>query len=247
MLPRLITPQFGLLDDGRGVVIANGMMHGKLDLSLDKRAGRFRPVYWAAFAFWYMLADGHAFWYFLGNLIIFSATTLVLIRLVVELGGSNLQAWASGLIFALSPPVSENVYTLSKAENLQLLLLCTAIWLVVMAVKASRGYKYWLTLVGAFLLIQAACFAKESTLIMIPISLAWWFLACLGRLRHITATTFAKKVARWISMISLLSGGIFLLARSIFLSSKLSMLDRHPALVSMSVKFSAVWCAGGDG
>ena len=221
MLPRLISPQFGLMDDGRGVVIANGMMHGKLDLGFDIRAGRFRPVYWAAFAFWYMLADGHAFWYFLGNLIVFSATTLMLIRLVIELGGSNLQAWASGLIFALSPPVVENVYTLSKAENLQLCLLCTAIWMVVIAVKVGHRFKYWLTLVGAFLLLLTACFAKESTLMLIPISLTWWLLAGLGRLRHITTATFAEKVARWILVISLLSGGIFLLARSIFFSSKI--------------------------
>jgi hypothetical protein len=221
MLPRLISPQFGLMDDGRALVISRGIMQGKLDLGFDIRAGRFRPVYWAAFAFWYLLADGHAFWYFLGNLIVFSATTLVIIRLVVELGGSIVQAWASGMIFALSPPVIENVYTLSKAENLQLFLLCTTIWMVVIAVKAGRGFKYWLALVGAFLLILTACFAKESTLLMIPISVAWWLLAGMGRFRHITAATLAEKVARWIFLISLLSGGIFLLARSIFFSSKI--------------------------
>jgi hypothetical protein len=221
MLPRLVSPQFGLMDDGRGIVIARGMMHGKLDLGWDILAGRFRPVYWAAFAFWYMLADGHAFWYFLGNLIVFSATTLVIIRLVIELGGSNLQAWVSGLIFSLSPPVIENVYSLSKAENLQLFLLCAAIWMVVIAIKAGRGYIYWLSLVGAFLLIQITCFTKESTLLMIPISLAWWLLACLGRFRHINAAIFAKKVTRWILVISLLCGGVFILARSIFFSSKI--------------------------
>src|SRR4030042_5974623 len=122
MLPRLISPQFGLMDDGRGVLISRGIMQCNLDLSWDIQAGRLRPVYWAGFAFWYMLADGHAFWYFLGNLIVFSAPPWVLIRLVIELGGSMLQAWASGMIFALSPPVIENESTLSKAENLQLFL-----------------------------------------------------------------------------------------------------------------------------
>jgi hypothetical protein len=221
MLPRLISPQFGLMDDGRGVLISRGITQGNLDLSWDIQAGRLRPVYWAGFAFWYMLADGHAFWYFLGNLIVFSATTWVLIRLVIELGGSMLQAWASGMIFALSPPVIENVYTLSKAENLQLFLLCTAIWLVVIAIKYGRGYSYWVTLVGAFLLVQTACFTKESTLLMIPISISWWLISWLGKLRHISKATFAEKVTRWLTLISLLCGGIYYLARSIFISSKI--------------------------
>ncbi|OGN95631.1 MAG: hypothetical protein A2Z71_00565 [Chloroflexi bacterium RBG_13_50_21] len=221
MLPRLISPQFGLMDDGRGVLISRGIMQGNLDLSWDIQAGRLRPVYWAGFAFWYMLADGHAFWYFLGNLIVFSATTWVLIRLVIELGGSMLQAWASGMIFALSPPVIENVYTLSKAENLQLFLLCTAIWLVVIAIKYGRGYSYWVTLVGALLLVQTACFTKESTLLMIPISISWWLISWLGKLRKISTATFAEKVTRWLTLISLLSGGVYYLARSIFISSKI--------------------------
>jgi hypothetical protein len=221
MLPRLISPQFGLMDDGRGMVIAKGIMHGKWDLNWDFEAGRLRPVYWAAFAFWYMLADGHAFWYFLGNLIVFSGTTWMLIRIVVELGGSRLQAWASAMFFVLSTPVIENVYSLSKAENLQLFLLCAAIWLVVIALKVDTRFKYWLLLLGAFLLVQMACFTKESTLIMIPISLVWWLIAWIGIKRHYSAAIYAEKIARRISLVSILAGGIYLLARYIFFSSKI--------------------------
>jgi hypothetical protein len=132
-----------------------------------------------------------------------------------------LQAWASGMIFALSPPVIENVYTLSKAENLQLFLLCTAIWLVVIAIKYGRGYSYWVTLLGALLLVQTACFTKESTLLMIPISISWWLISWLGKLKHISTATFAEKVTRWLTLISLLSGGVYYAARSIFISSKI--------------------------
>src|SRR5512136_1871544 len=87
MLPRLVSPQFGLLDDGRSLTISQGIIHGKWDLSWDVIAGRARPVYWAAFAFWYLLANGNPFWYFLGNLLVFSATTLLLIGLVKTLSG----------------------------------------------------------------------------------------------------------------------------------------------------------------
>jgi len=221
MLPRMISPQFGLLDDGRSLTIAQGIVHGKWDLSWDVIAGRARPVYWAAFAFWYWLAGGHAFWYFLGNLIVFSATTLLLIRLVVLLGGSNLQAWLTGLVFALSTPVIENVYTLSKGENFQVLLLVSAIGLVVMAVRSARGVRYWLLMVCAALLVLAACFTKENTLVMLPISLVWWAIAWLGRWRHINSAPFVEKVTRWIMFISLVSGLVFYLGRTLMLSTKI--------------------------
>jgi len=221
MLPRMISPQFGLLDDGRSLTIAQGIVHGKWDLSWDVIAGRARPVYWAAFAFWYWLAGGHAFWYFLGNLIVFSATTLLLIRLVVLLGGSNLQAWLTGLVFALSTPVIENVYTLSKGENFQVLLLVSAIGLVVMAVRSARGVRYWLLMVCAALLVLAACFTKENTLVMLPISLVWWAIAWLGRWRHISSAPFVEKVTRWIMFISLVSGLVFYLGRTLMLSTKI--------------------------
>ncbi len=221
MLPRLISPQFGLLDDGRSLTIAQGIAQGKWDLSWDVIAGRARPVYWAAFAFWYLLADGHAFWYFLGNLIVFSATTYLLMRLVVVLGGTNLQAWLTGLIFTLSTPVIENVYTLSKGENFQVLLLVGAIGVIVMADKSAKGVRYWLLMLSATLLMLVACFTKENTLIMLPISLVWWGGALLGRWRHISSAHFVEKITRWIMLSSLVSGMLFYIGRTILLSSKI--------------------------
>jgi hypothetical protein len=221
MLPRLISPQFGLLDDGRSLTIAQGIVHGKWDLSWDVIAGRARPVYWAAFAFWYYFAGGHAIWYFLGNLIVFSATTFLLVRLVVMLGGSNLQAWLTGLVFTLSTPVIENVYTLSKGENFQVLLLVSAIGLVVMAVKSAQGVRYWLLMICAALLMLVACFTKENTLVMLPISLVWWAIAWIGRVRHISSAPFVEIVTRWIMLSSLVSSLVFYLGRTLMLSSKI--------------------------
>src|SRR5512135_1404131 len=82
MLPRLLSPNFGLMDDGRSLAISQGLLNGKFDLSWDVTAGRARPVYWLAFAFWYFLVGGHPFWYFLGNLLVFASTTFLLIQLV---------------------------------------------------------------------------------------------------------------------------------------------------------------------
>ncbi len=221
MLPRLVSPQFGLLDDGRNLTISDGIMHGKWDLSWDVIAGRARPIYWAAFAFWYLIANGHAFWYFVGNLLVFSANTVLIIGLVRSVGGSNLQAFLTGLVFTLSTPVIENVYTLSKGENLQVLLLLGAIWLAFLAVKSARGFGYWLLVSSASLLILLACFTKENSLIMLPLSLFWWWVAFLGRWRHLASAAFVERLTRRIVLSSLAGGGLFYLGRTIMLSSRI--------------------------
>lgn len=219
MLPRLISPQFGLMDDARALNIAQGLLHGKFDLSWDVVAGRARPVYWAAFAFWYLLVGGHPFWYFLGNLIVFSGTTFLLIHLVVDVGGSKMQALLTGFVFVISTSLIENVYTLSKAENFQLLLMLSAISLIIVAAQSPRGTKFWLLIVAAAFLLLVACFTKESTLLLLPITLVWWGAAWLGRIKHFRSAPFIEIVSRLLVLSSLVSGVIFYLGRTIFLAS----------------------------
>jgi len=90
-----------------------------------------------------------------------------------------------------------------------------------MAVKSAKGIRYWLLLGFASLLILLACFTKENTLIMVPISLVWWGIALLGRWRHISSAPFVEKVTRWIMLSSLVGGGLFYLGRTLMLSSKI--------------------------
>jgi hypothetical protein len=221
MLPRLVSPQFGLLDDGRSLAISQGIVHGKWDLSWDVIAGRARPVYWAAFAFWYFLAGNHAFWYFLGNLGVFSASTYLLVVLVKAMGGSSMQAFLTSLVFTLSTPVIENVYTLSKGENFQVLLLLCVIWLVYTAVKSARGFKYWLLLADAALFVLVTCFTKENTLVVVPISLVWWAMAFLGRWRRLTSAALVERVTRRLAVVSMVGGGLFYIGRTLMLSSRI--------------------------
>ena len=59
MLPRLLSPQFGLFDDGRSMVTAQKVTQGVWDMSVDDFEGRFRPLYWLFFALPYALfGDG---------------------------------------------------------------------------------------------------------------------------------------------------------------------------------------------
>ncbi len=219
MLPRLISPNFGLMDDGRSLSIAQGLMHGKFDLSWDVVAGRARPIYWLAFAFWYFIAGGNPFWYFLGNLIVFAASTFLLIHLVDDLGGSKLQALLTGLVFVLSTSLIENVYTLSKAENFQVFLMLSAISLAILAARAARRSTAWWLVAGTSLILLTACFTKETTILLLPISLVWWAVAWLGKWKHYPSAPLVERVSRYLVIASLVSGVIFYIGRAIMLSS----------------------------
>ncbi len=219
MLPRLISPNFGLMDDGRSLSVAEGLTHGKFDLSWDVVAGRARPVYWLAFAFWYFIAGGNSFWYFLGNLVVFAASTFLLIHLVVDLGGSKTQAMLTGLIFVLSTSLIENIYTLSKAENFQVFLMLAAISLAILAARAETRPKTWWLATGAALLLLVACFTKETTILMLPISLVWWLITRLGIWRRFPSAQLVERVSRLLVVSSLVSGLIFYIGRAVMLSS----------------------------
>ncbi len=219
MLPRLVSPHFGLMDDGRALSIADGILQGKFDLSWDVVAGRARPVYWLAFAFWYLLVGGHPFWYFLGNLFVFSATTFLLIYLVNSLGGIKLQAFLTGLVFALTTSVLEDVYTLSKAENFQVLLMLSALGLVIFTARSAKKNQGWLLLLAATILLLVASFTKESTLLVLPIAVVWWGVSWVGKAKHISSAVFVEKVSRYLIFSSLVSSLIFYLGRTWFLAS----------------------------
>ena len=199
--------------------IAQGLLHGKFDLSWDIVAGRARPIYWAAFAFWYLLVGGHPFWYFLGNLIVFSATTFLLIHLVVDVGGTKLQALLTGFIFVFSTSLIENVYTLSKAENFQLLLMVSAISLVILAARSARGARFWLLLAVSATSPAGRLFyqGKHPASAAHQPGLVGCCHAWAGEAFPIRS--ICRKGKPLLVLASLVSGVIFYLGRTIFLAS----------------------------
>ncbi|KPL82006.1 hypothetical protein SE15_12790 [Thermanaerothrix daxensis] len=67
LLPRLLSPSFGLLDDGRTLTVAHQITQGQWRVDFDLDAGRFRPVYWTYYALLYRLADAHPLGWFVGK------------------------------------------------------------------------------------------------------------------------------------------------------------------------------------
>ncbi|HEX9089937.1 MAG TPA: hypothetical protein VF831_00530, partial [Anaerolineales bacterium] len=213
MLPRLVSPNFGLFDDGRTLVLSQGINQGVWDMSWDSAAGRFRPVYWLYYALVYRISGMYPLGFFLANALILAATVAALIALACTLGLSRLQAWAAGLIFALSGPVIENFYTLSKAEPLQLLAVSLGLLFAVQFAHDHARWRRMLLLMGCFISFLLAYLVKETTLVVIPIAAACGVLAWVRSLR--TKEPIGRKTRIAVFGASTLAGGVFFIARKL--------------------------------
>jgi hypothetical protein len=174
LLPRLLSPQFGLFDDGKSIVTALQISHGNWSFQFDQGDGRFRPIYWLSFALVYLVFGLRPFWFFLVNALILAITTYCLIRFLLNLGRGHWQAGLTGLAFVLAGPVIENYYTLSKGEPWQVLFLALSL----LAFSHRRRSSWWWTRIGWVSLMAAlmllADFSKETSLVIAPIALVWY-------------------------------------------------------------------------
>jgi len=181
MLPRILSAQFGLFDDGRTYTTAHQILDGVWDMSIDNYEGRYRPMYWVFYTAPYALFGDHPSGHFAWNAIFLAMTVGILVSFIKRLHGSDLQAWASGMLFAFSGPVIENYYTLSKGEAIQLFWLRTSLWLWISLGRFQRRWQWAIAVVGIGLALLLANLSKETALVMIPISLAWLALAVLAQ------------------------------------------------------------------
>ncbi len=178
MLPRLASPQFGLLDDGNSLRTARLLAAGQWRLE-DVAGGRSRPLYWLFWSLPYLLAGPNPFWYFVANL----ASLITLVSCVFMLGRSVgmrvLPSWLAAVTFLLTGPVVENFYTLSKGEPLQLILILMALILALKSSELPRSRARLATWGFVPILTFLAGITKETVLVMIPIGLAWLVAASL--------------------------------------------------------------------
>jgi hypothetical protein len=177
MLPRLLSPQFGMLDDGQSLVIVNKIMHGQWDMRIDTLEGRYRPMYWLWFALFYALAGENPFWFFFGNMLALIGAVAGVIFIVKRSGASSRAAWLAGIFLALASPAIESYYTLSKGETLQATMMVAS----VVAVLFYRSDKGWGYKAGIFaltiILLLFAYTSKETSIVILPIALVWFLSA----------------------------------------------------------------------
>jgi hypothetical protein len=202
MIPRLASPQFGLLDDPWDLSVARDVIGGDWLASLSAHAVRFRPVYFLAPGLVYWLAGLRPFWYLALGAALFAGTTAGLIWFVRSEGGSPLQAGITGLLFALAGPTVETYYTVLKSESLQVFFLVAS--LLPLASLGSRPS--WGRQILAFGMSMAFALlglgSKETSLLILPIGIAWWLIAWLQERRSQVRTLTARR-ARYLLVLAL--------------------------------------------
>ncbi len=214
MIPRLLSPHFNFEDDGKSLQIASQLIAGKFDSILVDFTGRFRPLYWLGFVPLYLIGGKDPFWYFLSNTLLFAAITACLIYLVRMNGGTKFQAGLTGVLFTLSGPAIESFYTVSKPEPAQLLWLLVSLVLGMGIFRRKRRQKVIVFLLMV-LVILAAFLIKETTLVIVPISIGWLVLISLFNRRQMPAIY----PAAFYAAASLTAGVIFTLLETHFLGS----------------------------
>jgi hypothetical protein len=175
MLPRLASPQFGLLDDGLTLQTAREV-HGRWAgvVYLIPETGRFFPAYWLVYSGIWSAVGVRPLGFFGVNLLLFAGLIAMLTRLVRLNAGTSLAAGIAAVVFALSGPAIETFYTLSKAEPLQ----ATWIGLALLATAASARDARWTMARVGWLLVATltallAHATKETSVVLIPIALGW--------------------------------------------------------------------------
>ena len=182
MIPRLLSAEFGLFDDGETLRVAEDIQNGDWGvLAKEAARGRFRPIYWIQYAHVYALTGIQPTWFFLWNTLLFMTVTALTIHIVRRMGAGILQAATTGVLLVLAGPLVESTYTLSKPELLQILLLLAAVTPFTRTIGDSRIRLF--AALWATLLILVATLTKETAVIMVPISAAW-LLAAIARKRR---------------------------------------------------------------
>ena len=173
MIPRLVSAEFGLLDDGFILNEVRKILGGDPSMRLFMEAGRFRPFYWLYFTLIYVLVGPNPFWFFIGHLILLLALLVEIRSLMKYLGAQDWQILLTSLLFIFSIPIIENYYTLSKGEVLQLVFILAGLICLQKLKETSCTRKTWKYAILAFISILSAIWTKGTTYIMVPLAALW--------------------------------------------------------------------------
>jgi hypothetical protein len=195
MLPRLASPQFGLLDDGLTLETGRETI-GRWSsvLALIPETGRFFPAYWLVYSGVFAVVGVRPLAFFAVNVAVLAGLLAILGRLVRLSGGTSWEALVTVVIFAACGPAVEAFYTLSKAEPLQMIWIGVALLATAASAgEARRGRRVAFVVAAASALLLAYT-TKETSAALIPISLGWVAIEWPSGMRRPAArfaTTFA--------------------------------------------------------
>lgn len=217
MLPRLLSAQFGFFDDARTLTTAEEIITEGWDLSFEAGSGRFRPMYWLQYVAVYALVGAQPLSFFFLNLSLLLLNVLLIVKLVFELDGNRFQAGLAAALFILTPEVMENVYTLSKPENLQLCFMLLSLFALSRVAKGSAFARQITWVFISALCVFLAALTKETAGVMGVVAIGWLLIHLLF-FRKVPDGFRSNRKLHTCLILAVFAGiGIFLAARQIFL------------------------------
>lgn len=219
MVPRLVSPYFGLFDNGRILVTAEKIAHGTWYTGADSIEGRFRPIHWLWFTLSYLVGGTNPLWFYVANTLALTTIVVGLIILVRAAGGSRLQASLTGAVFLLSGPIMESFMSL-KGEVIQLTLIVISLLAVLLYTRARNFIQKIAAIVLIFFVLFLAYLTKETSLVLLPISLVWYLLARFWPGYEKEPHRRAARAAYLIA--NLLAAALFFLLRKVATSAQIS-------------------------
>lgn len=150
------------------------------------KSGRFFPFYWLYYTAIHGVVGSSPVGFYIANVLVFLGIISLIGAIVLLHGGSSLQACLSSLFFVLSGPVIENLYTLSKAEPLQLFMVALSFLVSLLWGRRKTIISFSLGAFLAMLLFLGAITTKETSVFLIPaIVAASAIVPFLGRSREL--------------------------------------------------------------
>jgi hypothetical protein len=174
-LPRLISAQFGLLDDAVTLSVCRTVLaHPAVGLHIFEAQGRFLPGYWVYLALLYASGGESPLWFYLGNAALLALTVAALGVLLRKFGAGAFETWTAGLFFVFSAAAAECYFTLSKGEPVLFLELLASLLVACRAVRSRWPLAHWSL---AALLMLLAITTREPAAAWIGVVAVWLLLS----------------------------------------------------------------------
>ncbi len=241
MLPRLLSPQFGLLDDGVSIITSRNILKNPLEaFQTQRQSGRFVPMYWLFMAIVLRLSEYSPIGaYFIKWAMLFFTAIIIFIFLRWR-GLSNLSSTISCALFITSAPSIENYYTFSKSEPMVTLWIFAGLLTII---KGKQIKQFWGKILFLFLttvFFWMSYHSKEPTLIVTVIFFFWMIAAKLQKSES-KVDRFTFQAARTLFLITLSIFIIWLTSRYKFLGGGLDQGYASNYQISPDVFSAQLW------
>lgn len=220
MMPRILSAQFGLLDDG--VLLLSAQYAQKDFYSIFYQfqgAGRFLPTATFLRLVTFSIAGFNPqIWY------IVSTVILIIICIQLSYIVSKSDSGRSGQIFSLlfflaSPSLVENFYTLSKSEVPMLLFISTGIVLAINFSLSESTFGRIFSALACFFSLLFAFGAKETAIVLPILFLCWLLVSRILTKKSTETTNLLFNDALLLFLGSTLSGIIYWSVRSVIIGN----------------------------